>query len=319
MCRPTEIGCTNVVTLALAQPTSAQSGEFELELSNHRWTLSSSMFDIFGAPESHDPSTDLIVATKHPNDRSVTRGVIENAIHHQKPFHYQSRIVRSDGHLRTVESTGSVAVAPDGTPQALLGTVSVVSNWDAPVFTGRGDHPVSEGDLAVALLARVEESYAYVFREFASVVARASRRVLRDAVQVDDVVQTVFEELWRHPSRFDPGRGSLATYLSLRAYSRSIDLVRSESSRAQRTRPESCEPHFVDSPEDAFLASGPCSEVVELLAHLPRRERECIELAYFGDMTYRAVAAQLGLPEGTVKSRIRFGLLHLRDLANKPS
>jgi Sigma-70 region 2 len=91
-----------------------------------------------------------------------------------------------------------------------------------------------EGDLSVALLARVEIAHAYVFQHCASIVARAARTRLRDRAQVDDVVQSVFEDLWLHPSRFDRCRGVLATFLRLQAYGRSIDLIRSESARSKR-------------------------------------------------------------------------------------
>jgi RNA polymerase sigma-70 factor (ECF subfamily) len=129
------------------------------------------------------------------------------------------------------------------------------------------------------------------------------------------VCQTVFTELWASPERYDPTRGSLRSWLLTQAHGRSVDIVRSEVSRRRR-----------DERDGVLAAAGPpeadVGARVELLAladhvrraldWLPREEREPIVLSYFGGRSYREAAAQLGQPEGTVKSRIRSGLGRLR-------
>jgi RNA polymerase sigma-70 factor, ECF subfamily len=203
-------------------------------------------------------------------------------------------------------------LASDDSPLAMVATVDAVSDWAAPAFEEFSTGPVSEGNLAVALWARVKEAHAYVYRQYVPLVAQSCKYVLDDRNQVDDVVQLVFETLWLHPARFDPDRGSLATFLKLQARSRSIDLVRSESSRSQRVRLSNLGPMAMGSAEDDFMATTSKIDLRRLVSLLPAPEREPIELAYFGPMTYRMVAECLGVPEGTVKSRIRSGFSRLR-------
>jgi RNA polymerase sigma-70 factor, ECF subfamily len=296
--------------------SSARIDDPELDLGNskERWGWSSEMFDVLGISETLLPSTDHVLACKHPGDRLTTKRLLTDVLTYRGPFCFQNRNVRSDGHLRKMETTGTIAAAPDGSPLALIDDVVIISDWAAPIFEEPLTGASSEGELAVALLAHIEEAHAYVFRHYASIVAQASRRILHDRGQVDDVVQAVFEGLWSHPARFDPTRGSLAHYLKLVARARSIDIVRSESAHSERLIRFVGHANRGSTPEDDVIAVISNGDVRRILALLPETERKPIELAYFGDTTYRMVAAQLGLPEGTVKGRIRSGLARLRDL-----
>jgi RNA polymerase sigma-70 factor, ECF subfamily len=167
---------------------------------------------------------------------------------------------------------------------------------------------LSNAELACELRARVPEAHAFVYRECVRGVRIASFRVLRSHDHVDDAVQRVFEELWIHPERFDPARGPIDHYLAMQGRSRSIDLLRSEISRARReTDDEAWRALVARSLEET-------NDMQHLLDALPSGEREVIELAYFGELTYREVALKLDLPPGTVKSRIRKGLLRLRTV-----
>jgi RNA polymerase sigma-70 factor (ECF subfamily) len=192
----------------------------------------------------------------------------------------------------------------------------VATSYDAEDngATSDGDSmkTLSDAELSRQLRERMPEAHAFVFREWVRVVRAASYRVLRSHDSVDDVVQRVFEELWRHPERYNPDRGSLVRYLAMQGRSRSVDLLRSEISR---TRRESAGEAGRDR------AAGSLDETSELrsrLECLPTREREAIQLAYWGQLTYREVALQLELPPGTVKSRIRKGLIRLRtEISNE--
>ena len=166
---------------------------------------------------------------------------------------------------------------------------------------------LSDAELSLLLRERVPEAHAYVFREWVRVVRSASYRILRSRDSVDDVVQRVFEELWSHPERYNPVRGPLVQYLAMQGRSRSIDLVRSEISR---TRRESADQATRDRSSGAFDETG---QLGSWLESLPTGEREAIKLAYLGQLTYKEVALQLELPPGTVKSRIRKGLIRLRS------
>ena len=166
---------------------------------------------------------------------------------------------------------------------------------------------LSDAELSLLLRERVPEAHAYVFREWVRVVRSASYRILRSHDSVDDVVQRVFEELWSHPERYNPVRGPLVQFLAMQGRSRSIDLVRSEISR---TRRESVDQAARERSAGAF---DEASQVGSWLESLPTGEREAIKLAYLGQLTYKEVALQLELPPGTVKSRIRKGLIRLRS------
>jgi RNA polymerase sigma-70 factor, ECF subfamily len=142
--------------------------------------------------------------------------------------------------------------------------------------------------------------------------------LLGSRADCDDVVAEVFVGLWTSPGKFDPDRGSLLGFLRLRAKGRSIDILRSESSRKRREDNDA----YSDSPpgpevDSTMIAAEAATELARAIAALPASEQEAIRLAYFGDMSYRAVARYLEEPEGTVKSRIRVGLQHLRSRADE--
>jgi RNA polymerase sigma-70 factor (ECF subfamily) len=166
---------------------------------------------------------------------------------------------------------------------------------------------LSDAELSMLLRERSPEGHAFVYRQWVRVVRAASYRVLRSHDSIDDVVQRVFEELWRHPERYDPARGPLVQYLAMQGRSRSIDLMRSEISR---TRRESADEAVRDRSSGTLDETGDLSSWLECL---PTREREAIKLAYLGQLTYKEVALRLELPPGTVKSRIRKGLIRLRS------
>jgi RNA polymerase sigma factor (sigma-70 family) len=120
--------------------------------------------------------------------------------------------------------------------------------------------------------------------------------------------------LWNAPERYDPERGSLRSYLLAQTHGRSVDLLRSETSRRRREEREARETaeHGVDI-EREVIDLTVADQVKEVVAELPADERRAIELAYFGGHTYRQVAVLLDQPEGTVKSRIRSGLRRMRQ------
>ncbi len=120
--------------------------------------------------------------------------------------------------------------------------------------------------------------------------------------------------LWHAPEKVDPARGSLRSYLLASCHGRSVDVLRSETSR--RVREERDVRRTAQGGYDLELEVWDLTvaeRVKEAMQALPEGEREAIELAYFGGHTYREVASLLGQPEGTVKSRIRTGLRRLRD------
>ena len=126
--------------------------------------------------------------------------------------------------------------------------------------------------------------------------------------RAEEVVQEAVMKLWRSPHRFDATRGTLAAYLSVVCRSAALDRIRADAARHTRER------RFAWSASvDPGSGTGDDGLVTGALDTLPERERTPILLAAFHGLSYRDVAVTLGLPEGTVKSRIRTGLRRLRE------
>jgi RNA polymerase sigma-70 factor, ECF subfamily len=179
--------------------------------------------------------------------------------------------------------------------------------------------PVSVTEVAdttlMAGIARGDQgAMAVLYERHGRHVFALARRLLNDAPAAEEIVQEVFLRLWREPLRFDPDRGQLRSFLFREAHSRSIERMRSESSRTKRQdryEHESVAPiGDVELEALSILRSEAVRAAVEQLSE---GERDAITLSYFGGHTYREVAAMLDLPEGTVKGRIRAGLTKLAD------
>jgi len=172
----------------------------------------------------------------------------------------------------------------------------------------------SDATLVVAIARWNETALAEVYRRHGGTVHALARRVLGSDGRADDVTQDVFVELWRRPERYDPARGSLRGFLVTVAHGRAVDVLRSESARAGRERRTARETATAGYDVENEVWDLAMAEQLNLaISRLSGPERKAIELAYFSGHTYREVAALLGEPEGTVKSRIRAGLRRLRD------
>ncbi|HVK27738.1 MAG TPA: ECF RNA polymerase sigma factor SigK [Nocardioides sp.] len=173
-------------------------------------------------------------------------------------------------------------------------------------------------DLA-ALLKRSargdQAAFATLYDATAARVHGLVLRVVRDRAQSEEVTQEVFLEVWRQASRYDDARGSALAWLMTIAHRKAVDRVR--SAEAASRRDVAYEQHNQvpdhDVTAEAAHASLEARRVRAALDHLTDVQREAIELAYFGGYTHTEVAALLDLPVGTAKTRIRDGLIRLRD------
>ncbi len=171
-----------------------------------------------------------------------------------------------------------------------------------------------DADLISRIIGKDQQALRTAYDEHAAAVMGVAVAVVRDRDLAQDVVQEVYVRLWDRPGRFDPGRGSLKSFLRMDAHSRALDLVRSMRARERRDRADHARTTSTAMPdtEDVALEKVVSSRVQAALAELPEDQRRPIALAYLGGFSYHDVATQLGLPEGTVKSRIRAGFRRLR-------
>jgi RNA polymerase sigma-70 factor, ECF subfamily len=169
------------------------------------------------------------------------------------------------------------------------------------------------------LLIRVargdERSFARLYDLVSARVYGLVRRVLRDPAQAEEVTQEVMVEVWRTAARFDTSRGSATAWIFTIAHRRAVDRVRAEQAGADRVRrvaASSAETPYDDVVE-AATARLEQQQVRRCLDGLTELQREAITLAYYGGHSYREVADLLGAALPTVKTRMRDGLIRLRD------
>jgi RNA polymerase sigma-70 factor, ECF subfamily len=139
------------------------------------------------------------------------------------------------------------------------------------------------------------------------------RAVVRDPGQTEEVCQEVLLEVWRAASRFEPSQGSALSWVTTIAHRRAVDRVRAEHRRAERQMRAAWHQVAYDEVAEAVEARLDRERVRRCLGSLTSVQRESVTLAYYGGYTVREVAALLAAPEGTVKTRMRDGLIRLRD------
>ena len=187
------------------------------------------------------------------------------------------------------------------------------------VVAGEGDKPSpATNDLTEALKRSArgdQDAFAQVYDLISAKVYGLVVRVLRDPAQSEEVVQECFLEIWRNASRYNPDRGSASAWILTIAHRRAVDRVRASEADSRRDRDYGAATHPVHHDETAETAEAriEAHRVRAALETLTPTQREAIELAYLGGYTHSEVAVMLDLPLGTAKTRIRDGLIRLRD------
>lgn len=184
---------------------------------------------------------------------------------------------------------------------------------------GTGARPGGMDDLLRRSARGDEDAFADLYDATAARLHGLVLRVVRDPAQAEEVTQEAYLEIWRTAARFDPARGSALSWLMTIAHRRAVDRVRSAEAagrrddtyhRHHRTTEEA---GAVDVTAEAATSSLEAQRVRRALAALTRVQREAVTLAYLSGYTHTEVAGMLELPLGTAKSRIRDGLIRLRD------
>jgi RNA polymerase sigma-70 factor (ECF subfamily) len=167
------------------------------------------------------------------------------------------------------------------------------------------------------LIARVargdQAAFEALCQQLAPTVFGVVRAVVRDRFQAEEVCQEVLLEVWRCASRFLPGRGSAMAWVTTIAHRRAVDRVRAEQRAADRNRRAASHQVDYDAVTERVEERLDAQRVRRCLNFLTPVQRESVTLAYYGGYTFREVALLLGVPEGTVKTRMRDGLIRLRD------
>jgi RNA polymerase sigma-70 factor (ECF subfamily) len=143
-------------------------------------------------------------------------------------------------------------------------------------------------------------------------------RIVRDTAAAEDITLEVFMQVWRTAGGFSPSRGTVLGWMAMVARSRALDWLRSKAVRLRQLQSDlSSVPEVTDSratPERAYADAGQAQSVRRALNTLLPAQREVIELGFFDGLSHSEIAERLNLPVGTVKSRIRSGMLKLREI-----
>ena len=141
------------------------------------------------------------------------------------------------------------------------------------------------------------------------------KRLLRDHAQSEEVTQEVFLEIWQTATRFDPNKGGATTWIFTMAHRRAVDRVRASQSSRDRDVRVGIRDHKVDYDHVAETIEVRLEHerVEKAMARLTELQRQAVTLAYYGGLSHSEVAEQLSVPIGTVKTRLRDGMIRLRD------
>ncbi|WIB59870.1 ECF RNA polymerase sigma factor SigK [Curtobacterium sp. MCLR17_007] len=175
--------------------------------------------------------------------------------------------------------------------------------------------PVSADSLLLRVAQGDQQAFSELYDELAGRVLGLITRLLRDRAQSEEVAQEVFLEVWQQAAKFDTGRGSAASWILTMAHRRAVDRVRAaQSSRDRDTKIgiRDFESGF-DQVSESVEIRIEHERVSRALGRLTEFQRQAVQLSYYGGYSHSEMAEMLGVPIGTVKTRLRDGMIRLRD------
>ena len=186
---------------------------------------------------------------------------------------------------------------------------------DDPSYEEGGSAAARRGELLKRSARGDEAAFAEWYDATSARAFGLAVRVLRDRAQAEEVTQESYLDCWRHAARFDPERGSAVSWLLTIVHRKAVDRVRAAESADRRDTAYGRRALAVahDDTAETATASLEAARVRTALADLTTKQREAVELAFLGGYTHTEVATLLDLPVGTAKTRIRDGLIRLRD------
>jgi RNA polymerase sigma-70 factor (ECF subfamily) len=175
--------------------------------------------------------------------------------------------------------------------------------------------PVSLNDILSRVAEGDQVAFGQLYDQIAPRVLGLVRRLLKDFAQSEEVTQEIFLEIWQNATRYDPNKGGASTWILTMAHRRAVDRIRSSQSTRDRDTKigiRDFETEY-DSVAETVEVTMESERVKKAMSRLTELQRQAVSLAYYGGYSHSEVATMLSVPIGTVKTRLRDGMIRLRD------
>ncbi len=187
---------------------------------------------------------------------------------------------------------------------------------DATALTSQHGDPPTDATLVARVARQDQSALAELYDRFSGLLLALSRRILNDDAEAEEILQEVFLQVWNQAGRYERSRSSVSTWLVLITRSRSIDRLRSRKVKdrtLQNLKQENPSQHTSPTGPGSVLLGQRRKRLRHEMGELPREQRQVLELAFFRGMTQSEIAADTGIPLGTVKTRTLLAMKKLRN------